>query len=144
MPNDKRVYLVLIGFCLGALIEGVAGFGSTIAICGSILVNLGFDPIHALTIALIFDTTPVAFGAMGIPITTLAAVTGLPVRALSAMQGRQLPFIGLFLPLYVQFFYSGWRGVRDTFFVCVVAGISFSVVEFLVSNFIGPQLVRVT
>ncbi|KAI9342794.1 lactate permease [Zopfochytrium polystomum] len=140
VPNDKRVYLVIIGFCVGALIEGIAGFGSTIAICSSMLVNLGFEPLHALTISLIFDTTPVAFGALGVPITTLAKVTDLPTRALSAMQGRQLPFIGLFLPLYVQFFYSGWRGVADTWALCLVAGASFGVIEFAVSNYIGPQL----
>ncbi|KAJ1565951.1 hypothetical protein HK405_011258, partial [Cladochytrium tenue] len=140
VPNDKRVYLILIGFCLGALIEGVSGFGSTIAICSSMLVNLGFEPLHALTISLIFDTTPVAFGALGVPVTTLAAVTGLPTMSLSAMQGRQLPFVGFFLPLYVQFFYSGWSGIRDTWPVCLISGVSFAVLEFAVSNYLGPQL----
>jgi lactate permease len=93
-------------------------------------ICFSFDPIDALTYTLIFDTTPVAFGALGIPVTTLAALTGLPVKALSQMIGRQLPFISLFLPTYALLFYAGWR---DGFLACwpagAVAGISFAVTQ---------------
>lgn len=91
--------LVVIGFCFGALLEGVAGFGTPVAITSSLLILVGFEPLEALVFVLIFNTAPVAFGALGAPITVLGAVTGLPAAALGAMVGRQLPFIALILPL---------------------------------------------
>ncbi|KAJ2956115.1 hypothetical protein NQZ79_g8001 [Umbelopsis isabellina] len=140
-PPDKRILLLIIGYSFGALLEGVAGFGTPGAICSPLLVSLGFDPIDALTYTLIFDTTPVAFGALGIPVTTLATLTGLPVQSLSQMIGRQLPFISVFLPTYALLFYAGWR---DGFLACwpagAVAGISFAGTQAIFANLVGPQL----
>jgi lactate permease len=109
LPNDRRVILIAIGFCFGALLEGVAGFGAPVAITTSLLVMCGFPAIDALVFTLIFDTTPVAFGALGTPVTVLGAMTGLPAPALAAMIGRQLPFIAAFLPFYVMALYGGQR-----------------------------------
>src|SRR5260370_17954893 len=99
LPNDRRVVLIAIGFCFGALLEGVAGFGAPVAITASLLIMCGFPPLAALVFVLIFNTTPVAFGALGTPVTVLAAVTGLPAPALAAMIGRQLPFMAGLLPV---------------------------------------------
>jgi lactate permease len=107
LPNDRRVVLVVIGFCFGALLEGIAGFGAPVAITGSFLILVGFSPLEALVFVLIFDTTPVAFGALGAPVTVLGAVTGLPAPALGAMIGRQLPFMAALLPFYVMGLYGG-------------------------------------
>ena len=96
LPNDRRVVLVVIGFCFGALLEGIAGFGTPVAITSSLLILVGFPALEALVFVLIFNTAPVAFGALGVPVTTLGAVTGLPSPVLGAMVGRQLPFIALF------------------------------------------------
>ena len=98
LPNDRRVVLVVIGFCFGALLEGIAGFGAPVAITASLLILCGFPALEALVFVLIFNTTPVAFGALGTPVTVLGAVTGLPAPALAQMIGRQLPFIAAFLP----------------------------------------------
>ena len=102
LPNDRRVVLVVIGFCFGALLEGIAGFGTPVAITSSLLILVGFPALEALVFTLIFNTAPVAFGALGVPVTTLGAVTGLPAGTLGAMIGRQLPFIALLLPFYVM------------------------------------------
>ncbi|KAI9284591.1 lactate permease [Umbelopsis sp. AD052] len=140
-PPDKRILLLIIGYSFGALLEGVAGFGTPGAICSSLLVSLGFDPIDALTYTLIFDTTPVAFGALGIPVTTLATLTGLSAKSLSQMIGRQLPVISLFLPCYALLFYAGWRdGLLACWPAGAVAGISFAVTQAIFSNLVGPEL----
>ncbi|KAG1461980.1 hypothetical protein G6F46_002968 [Rhizopus delemar] len=140
-PPDKRVILLIIGYSFGALLEGVAGFGTPGAICSSLMVSLGFDPLDALTYTLIFDTTPVAFGALGIPVTTLATITGLPVMKLSAMMGRQLPLLSLFLPLYALIFYAGFTaGFLECWPVALVAGLSFAVIQAIFANLVGPEL----
>ncbi|KAI9280783.1 lactate permease [Sporodiniella umbellata] len=137
----KRVILLIIGYSFGALLEGVAGFGTPGAICSSLMVSLGFDPLDALTYTLIFDTTPVAFGALGIPVTTLATITGLPVNQLSAMMGRQLPLLSLFLPLYALAFFAGFRaGVVECWPVALVGGLSFALIQAVFSNLVGPEL----
>ncbi|SAL98245.1 hypothetical protein [Absidia glauca] len=134
-PPDQRVILLIVGFAFGALLEGVA------AICSAMMVSLGFDPADALTYTLIFDTTPVAFGALGIPVTTLATLTNLPPMALSAMMGRQLPLISLFLPLYALLFFAGPRaGVIECWPLALVGGLSFSVVQAIFANLVGPEL----
>lgn len=143
LPNDRRVVLVVVGFCFGALLEGVAGFGCPVAITSSLLILLGFPPIEALVFALIFNTTPVAFGGLGIPMTVLGAVTDLPVPTLAAMVGRQLPIIGLILPFYVMALYGGWRSVRTLWPVLLAAGVSFGAAQFLASNFINYALTDV-
>src|ERR1700694_1090397 len=101
LPNDRRVVLVVVGFCFGALLEGIAGFGTPVAITSSLLIVVGFPPPEALVFVLIFNTAPVAFGALGAPVTVLGAVTGLPAAFVAAMIGRQLPVIALILPFFV-------------------------------------------
>lgn len=140
VPADRRILLLIIGFSFGALMEGVAGFGTPVAIGSALLIALGFPVIEAVTLTLIFNTTPVAFGALGVPITTLASVTGLPAGTLAAMVGRQLPFFAVILPFYAIVFYSGFRSLRTIWPVALIAGLSFALTQFAVSNFIGPEL----
>ncbi len=140
VPADKRILLILIGFCFGALMEGIAGFGTPVAIGSALLIALGFPALEAITLTLIFNTAPVAFGALGTPITTLGAVTHLPVASLSAMVGRQLPFFALVLPFYALIIFTGFRSLRTAWPVALVAGVSFALTQFAVSNFLGPQL----
>lgn len=122
VPNDRRVVLLVVGFLFGSLLEAVAGTGTPIAITSALLVTLGFPVLDALVFMLIFDTVPVAFGAMGLPITVLAAVTGLPAAELGQMAGRQLPFFAFLLPFYVLTIYSGVKGLRAVWPLALVAG----------------------
>ena len=143
LPNDRRVVLVVIGFCFGALLEGVSGFGTPVAITSSLLILVGFPPIEALVFVLIFNTAPVAFGALGVPVTVLGAVTGLPATALGAMIGRQLPVIAILLPFYVMALYGGMRSVRALWPVLLVAGATFATSQFISSNFLDYALTDV-
>ena len=143
LPDDRRVVLVVIGFCFGALLEGIAGFGTPVAITSALLILVGFPPLEALVFTLIFNTAPVAFGALGVPVTVLGAVTHLPPAVLGAMIGRQLPIIALFLPFYVMGVYGGWRSIRALWPVLLVAGISFAGTQFVVANFISYTLTDV-
>ena len=143
LPNDRRVVLVAIGFCFGALLEGVAGFGTPVAITSSLLILVGFKPLEALVYVLIFNTAPVAFGALGAPVTVLGAVTGLPAATLGAMIGRQLPFMALMLPFYVMFAYGGLRSVVALWPVLLVAGGSFALCQYAASNHIDYALTDV-
>ena len=140
VPSDKRILLLLIGFSFGALMEGVAGFGTPVAIGSALLIALGFPVVEAVTLTLIFNTTPVAFGALGVPITTLASVTGLPTAPLAAMVGRQLPIFALFLPFYAMIVFTGVRSLRTIWPVALVAGASFALMQLTISNFVGPEL----
>jgi lactate permease len=143
LPNDRRVILIVIGFCFGALLEGIAGFGAPVAITASLLIMVGFSAIDALVFVLIFDTTPVAFGALGAPVTVLAAVTGLPAAALAAMIGRQLPLMAMILPFYVTALYGGRRSVRALWPVLAIAGVSFGLAQFGASNYLDYTLTDV-
>jgi lactate permease len=143
LPNDRRVILVVVGFCFGALLEGVAGFGTPVAITSSLLILVGFPPLEALVFVLIFNTAPVAFGALGAPVTVLGAVTGLPAAALGAMIGRQLPVIALILPFYVMTLYGGLRSIRALWPMLPVAGASFAISQFVASNFLDYSLTDV-
>ncbi len=143
LPNDRRVVLVVIGYCFGCLLEGVAGFGVPVAITSSLLILIGFPALEALVFVLIFNTAPVAFGALGVPITVLGAVTGLPATTLAAMVGRQLPFIALILPFYVIALYGGLRSIRALWPLLLVAGGSFALCQFLASNSIDYTLTDV-
>jgi lactate permease len=143
LPNDRRVVLVVLAFCFGALLEGVAGFGTPIAIVGSLLIMVGFKPLDALTFALIFDTAPVAFGALGVPITVLGAVSGLPAVHLGQMVGRQLPVMAFILPFYVTALYGGWRSVKALWPMLLAAGGSFALFQAITSNFINYALTDV-
>jgi lactate permease len=138
---DARVQLVLVAFSFGAFLEGMAGFGAPVAITGAILIQLGFRPIQASGLALIANTAPVAFGSLGIPITTLEQVAGLDALKVSAMVGRQLPFFSLVMPLWILVAFCGWKRARAVWPVALIAGVSFAVPQFLVSNFHGPWLV---
>lgn len=143
LPNDRRVVMVVVGFCFGALLEGIAGFGSPVAITSALLIGLGFPVLQALTITLIFNTAPVAFGALGTPVTTLGAVTQLSDQALGAMIGRQLPFLALLLPFYVTAVLSGGRSLRAVWPVLLVAGGSFGLAQFVTSNYLDYALTDV-
>ncbi len=143
LPNDRRVILVVIGFCFGALLEGIAGFGTPVAITSSLLIMVGFAPLEALVFTLIFDTAPVAFGALGVPVTVLGAVTHLSPTVLGAMIGRQLPLFALLLPFYVMTVYGGLRSLRALWPVLLVAGGSFAITQFVCSNFINYSLTDV-
>ncbi len=143
LPNDRRVVLVVIGFCFGALLEGVSGFGTPVAITSSLLILVGYPPLEALVYVLIFNTAPVAFGALGAPVTVLGAVTNLPAPVLAAMIGRQLPVIAVILPFYVMALYGGLRSIRALWPVLLVSGGSFAVSQFLASNYIDYTLTDV-
>jgi lactate permease len=143
VPNDRRIVLIVIGFCFGALLEGVAGFGTPVAITGSLLILVGFPPMEALVMVLIFDTAPVAFGALGAPVTVLGSVTGLPTHALAAMIGRQLPVMAAILPFYVMGLYGGRRSIKALWPVLAVSGLSFAAGQFAASNYIDYTLTDV-
>ena len=143
LPNDRRVVLIAIGFCFGALLEGIAGFGAPVAITASLLIMCGFPALEALVFVLIFNTTPVAFGALGAPVTVLGAVTGLPAPALAAMVGRQLPLLAALLPFYVMALYGGWRSIRALWPMLLVAGVSFGLAQFAASNYLDYTLTDV-
>ncbi len=136
--GDLRLQAILVAFCFGALLEGTAGFGAPVAVAAFLLVGLGFPARRAVTLSLIANTAPVAFGGLGIPIVALAAVTGLDQMKLSAMVGRQLPFLSLILPAYLVWVVAGRKGLRATWPAALVAGASFAVSQFAVSNLWGP------
>ncbi|BDM22720.1 L-lactate permease [Pseudomonas sp. NPDC089428] len=143
ITDDRRLQLLLIAFCFGAFFEGAAGFGTPVAVTGAILIGLGFSPLAASGLALIANTAPVAFGALGTPIITLAKVTGLDEMELSAMVGRQLPFFSVIVPFWLIWAFAGWRKMLEVWPAILVAGVTFAVPQFLVSNFHGPMLVDV-
>jgi len=143
VPHDRRVVLVVIGFCFGCLLEGISGFGTPVAITSSLLILVGFPALEALVFVLIFNTAPVAFGALGVPVTVLGAVTGLPARTLGAMVGRQLPLIALLLPFYVIALYGGLRSLKALWPLLLVAGGSFAVSQFVSSNYLDYALTDV-
>ncbi len=143
LPDDRRIVLIVIGYCFGALLEGVTGFGAPVAITSSLLIMLGFDVLDAIVYSLIFNTAPVAFGSIGVPITTLAGVTGLSDTALGAMVGRQLPFLALLLPFYAIAMYGGWRSVRALWPVLLVAAVTGALAQFATANYISYQLTNI-
>jgi lactate permease len=143
LPNDRRAVLIVIGFSFGALLEGIAGFGTPVAITSSMLILLGFVPIDALVCTLIFNTAPVAFNALGVAVNVLATVTHLPATTLAAMIGRQLPFFGLLLPFYVTAVYAGLQSIRALWPLMLVSGGVFALVQFVCSNFINYALTDV-
>ena len=141
---DRRVQALLIAFSFGAFLEGCAGFGAPVAISAAIMIGLGFSPLYAAGLALIANTAPVAFGSLGIPLTTLSSVTGLDLMKLSAMAGRQLSLVALIIPAWIVVAMSGWRGLKGVWPAALVCGGTFSVVQLVVSNCFGPTVVAVT
>ena len=140
---DRRLQLLLIAFSFGAFFEGAAGFGTPVAVTAAILIGLGFRPLAASGLSLIANTAPVAYGALGTPIITLAKVHGYDQMAVSAMVGRQLPFFSLLVPFWLIWAFAGRRGMMQIWPAILVCGVSFAIPQFLVSNFIGPELVDV-
>src|SRR3954449_9450441 len=131
ISDDQRIQAVIIAFSFGALLEALAGFGTPVAITASMLMGLGFKPIKAATVALVANTAPVAFGAIAIPIITLAGITDLPKDDLGAMVGRQTPILALIVPLILVGMVDGMRGVRQTWPAAMVGGISFALGQYL-------------
>ncbi|WP_276346919.1 L-lactate permease [Daejeonella sp. JGW-45] len=140
---DPRIQVILIAFAFGAFFEGAAGFGTPVAITAAILIQLGFRPLAACGLALIANTAPVAFGALGTPIIALSAVTGIDILALSAMVGRQLPLFSFIVPFWVIWAMTGFRGMIQVWPAAFTAGFSFALTQFLVSNYHGPWLVDI-
>ena len=140
LSDDRRLQAVLIGFAFGAFIEGAAGFGTPVAIAAAMLTGLGFSPFYAAFICLIANTAPVAFGSLGIPVVTLAQVTGLPEAGLSAMTGRLCALIGIVIPAYMVVVMSGFRRSLEVLPQVLACAVTFAVVLFAVTNTLGPDL----
>ena len=143
ITQDRRLQLLLVAFCFGAFFEGAAGFGTPVAVTGAILIGLGFSPLAASGLALIANTAPVAYGALGAPVIALSAVTGIDLLQLSAMIGRQLPFFSVLVPFWLIWAFAGFKGMREIWPAILVAGVAFAVPQFLISNYHGPWLVDV-
>src|SRR5574337_1283982 len=143
ITEDRRIQLLLIAFCFGAFFEGAAGFGTPVAVTAAILIGLGFSPLAASGLSLIANTAPVAFGALGTPVITLAKVHGYDVSEVTAMIGRQLPFFSVLVPFWVVWAFAGRRGMLEIWPAILVTGLSFAIPQYLVSNFIGPELVDI-
>ncbi|HEX2364089.1 MAG TPA: L-lactate permease [Bradyrhizobium sp.] len=143
VTEDRRLQLLLIAFSFGAFFEGASGFGTPVAITGSVLIGLGFSPLAASGLSLIANTAPVAYGALGTPIQGLASVTGLDPYILGAMVGRQLPVFSLIVPFWVVWAFAGWRGMKEIWPAILVTGISFAVPQFVISNYINPWIVDI-
>ncbi|TQL22156.1 L-lactate permease [Streptomyces sp. SLBN-134] len=140
LSDDPRIQALVIAFCFGALLEALAGFGAPVAISAVMLVALGFDPVRAAVVALVANTAPVAFGAMGTPVVTLAQVTGLPLDSVASVVGRQTPLLALVVPLVLVWLVDGRRGLRETWVPALVCGVAFAVAQFVASNYVSAQL----
>ena len=140
ISEDLRVQVIMIAFCFGSLLEALAGFGTPVAICGVMMVALGVRPIKAASLALLADTAPVAFGAIAIPIITLAETSGVPKHLLSEMVGRQCPILAFFIPFLLIVMASGIRSVRGVWPAALTAGGTFAVMQFVTSNYISAEL----
>ncbi|MEU8749514.1 L-lactate permease [Streptomyces chartreusis] len=140
LSDDPRIQALVVAFCFGALLEALAGFGAPVAICSVMLVALGFEPVRAAVVALVANTAPVAFGAMGTPVVTLAQVTGLPLDDVASVVGRQTPLLALVVPLVLVGLVDGRRGLRETWVPAVVCGVAFAVAQFAASNYVSAQL----
>src|SRR5687767_3465362 len=143
LSSDKRLQLVLIAFCFGAFLEGTGGGGAPVAVAGSFLIGLGFNPFQAATLCLLANTAPVAWGGVGNPIRVLAGVTGLPEAQFSAMAGRILPSISLILPFWLVRTMVGWRETWQVWPALMVSGLSFAGMQFYWSNFQDVGLVDI-
>ena len=144
ITEDQRLQMLLVGFAFGTFLEGAAGFGAPVAITAALLVGLGFKPLYAAGLCLIVNTAPVAFGAMGIPIIVAGQVSGVDTMEISQMVGRQLPFMVPIVLIRIMAIMDGWRGVKETWPAILVASLSFSLAQYLTSNFVGPELPDIT
>ena len=143
VTEDRRLQLLLIAFCFGAFFEGAAGFGTPVALTAGILIGLGFSPLAASGLSLIANTAPVAFGALGTPVITLAKVHGYDLMEVTAMIGRQLPLFSLMVPFWLIWAFAGRKAMMEIWPAILVTGASFAIPQYLVSNFIGPELVDI-
>ncbi|GAA1976338.1 L-lactate permease [Microbacterium pumilum] len=143
ISDDQRILAILVAFCFGALLESLAGFGAPVAISIAMLMAAGMKPVKAAVVSLLANTAPVAFGAMAAPIIALSGVTGIDIHLLSQMAGRQTPFLAAFVPLILVFIVDGRRGIRQTWPIAVVAGLSFAIAQFVTSNFIAVEITDV-
>jgi lactate permease len=143
ITTDRRLQLLLVAFSFGAFFEGAGGFGTPVAVTGAMLIGLGFAPLAASGLSLIANTAPVAFGALGSPLIALAGVTGLDLLQLSGMVGRQLPFFSVLVPFWLIWAFCGFAGMAAIWPAVLVAGVTFAVPQYLISNFHGPWLVDV-
>ncbi|WP_218242658.1 L-lactate permease [Comamonas fluminis] len=143
ITEDRRIQLLLIAFSFGAFFEGAAGFGTPVAVTAAILIGLGFSPLAASGLSLIANTAPVAFGALGTPVITLAKVHGYDLMEVTAMIGRQLPFFSVLVPFWLIWAFAGRKGMLEIWPAILVCGVSFAIPQYLVSNFIGPELVDI-
>jgi len=140
ITSDRRIQALLIAFSFGSFLEGTAGFGAPVAITAAMLVGLGFNPLYAAGICLIANTAPVAFGAIGIPITVASQVTGIPEMAISQMVGRTLPILSMVLPFYLIILMAGFKKAMEVLPAILVSGISFALLQWSSANFLGPAL----
>lgn len=140
ITEDRRLQALLVAFSFGAFLEGAAGFGAPVAISAALLVGLGFNPLYAAGICLLANTAPVAFGAIGIPIIAVEGPTGIPAMEISKMVGRQLPFLSVFIPLYLVIIMAGFKKAFEVLPAILVSGLTFAITQFLTSNFLGPEL----
>jgi len=140
---DRRLQVLLVAFCFGAFIEGAAGFGAPVAIAGAFMIGLGFRPFHAAALNLIANTAPVAWGAIGTPVHTLAAVTALPESDLNAMIGRILPFTAVIVPFWLVKAMVSWRETFEVFPAILVIGVTFALTQFFWSNYVDSNLVDI-
>lgn len=140
LSDDPRIQALVVAFCFGALLEALAGFGAPVAICSVMLVALGFDPVRAAVVSLVANTAPVAFGAMGTPVVTLAQVTGLPLDSVASVVGRQTPLLALVVPLVLVGLVDGRRGLRETWVPALACGVAFAVAQFAAANYLSAQL----
>lgn len=143
ITDDQRILAIIIAFCFGALLESLAGFGAPVAISIAMLVAAGMKPLKAAVVSLLANTAPVAFGAMAAPIITLAGVTKIDVHVLAQMAGRQTPFLAAFVPLLLVFIVDGWRGVRQTWPIAVISGLTFAVAQFVTANYFAVEITDV-
>lgn len=140
ITNDRRLQALLIAFSFGSFLEGAAGMGAPVAITSAMLAGMGFNPLYAAGICLIANTAPVAFGSVGVPITIASQISGIPELAISQMVGRTLPVIALIVPFYLVILMSGFKRSLEVLPAMLVSGIAFAVVQFIVSNYLGPML----
>src|SRR5918912_2894523 len=140
VSDDERIQAIIIAFSFGALLEALAGFGTPVAITASMLMGLGFKPLKAASVALVANTAPVAFGAIAIPIVTLAGLTELPKDDLGAMVGRQTPILALIVPLILVGMVDGMRGIRQCWPAAMVGGIAFAIGQYACSNYVSVEL----
>lgn len=143
ITEDRRLQLLLIAFAFGAFFEGAAGFGTPVAVTAAILIGLGFSPLAASGLSLIANTAPVAYGALGTPIITMAKVHGYDLMAISGMVGRQLPFFSFLVPFWLIWAFAGRKAMMQIWPAILVTGLSFAISQFFVSNYIGPELVDI-